>query len=199
MAKAEIGARVIETHVGYFIDPIDPDPRAFALSDIAWALSNMCRYNGHTKRFYSVAEHSLLVADLLRKWGHGKEAALQGLMHDASEAYLPDLASPLKRDGWGAGFREAEERLMSLLSARFGFPWPMLRAVIEADITLLWCEAHVLLPSRGKTWGDYEKRGRWYIENNSDVIQWLQEGKRRFWHDDQWRAWLNHVLDAGAK
>jgi len=199
MNEAAIGSRAIETACGLFIDPIDPDPVQFRLSDIGHALGNMCRFNGHTSRHYSVAEHSLLVGDLLALWGHGKQSILQGLMHDASEAYLPDLASPLKRDGWGVGFREADNLLMERLAGRYGFPWPMLSAVIEADITLLWCEAHVLMPSGGKTWWHYETQGRWFVENNSDVIEWIRGGKRREDHGQMVTTWQLNVMNKGAK
>lgn len=199
MKTAEIKSRVIETACGLFIDPIDPDPVQFRLSDIGHALGNMCRYNGHTSRFYSVAEHSLLVGDLLSQWGHGKATILQGLMHDASEAYLPDLASPLKRDGWGKAFSEADNLLMERIAGRYGFAWPMLSAVIEADLTLLWCEAHVLMPSGGKTWGLYESSGRWFVENNSEVIEWIRRGKRRDDHGELVTLWQLSVMNEGAK
>jgi hypothetical protein len=197
MKTAEIGSRVIETACGLFLDPIDPDPAQFRLGDIGHALSHMCRYNGACSRFYSVAEHSMLVGDLLRQWGCGRQTILTGLMHDASEAYLPDLASPLKRDGWGTGFRDAENLLLERLAERFGFDWPMCKQVKEADEAVMWCETHVLMPSGGKTWGAYETRGKWFVENHSDVIEWVKGGKRRF--EPQATAWWMEVTGEGAK
>lgn len=66
------------------------------ICDIAHALSNLCRFNGHTARFYSVAEHCLHVADLLEHMDCDRETVLAGLLHDAAEAYTGDIISPIK-------------------------------------------------------------------------------------------------------
>ena len=81
----------IETYSGkqFYLDGTDTD--SIVIEDIAHALANLCRYNGHTNRFYSVAEHSVLVS-----YAVPKEYALWGLMHDASEAYLSDIPRPFK-------------------------------------------------------------------------------------------------------
>lgn len=69
-------------------------PCDICIEDIAHALSQLCRYTGHTNTFYSVAQHCLLIAD---KIPGGPEVKLAALLHDAAEAYVNDLASPLKR------------------------------------------------------------------------------------------------------
>jgi hypothetical protein len=79
----------IETYTGVRFDPFDPDN--IRLLDIAHALSNICRFTGHSNRFYSVAQHSLFVADLVEP-KYKREA----LMHDAQEAYINDLSTPVK-------------------------------------------------------------------------------------------------------
>src|SRR5271156_4912831 len=79
----------IQTFTGKKFYPFNPKPQDIDIRDIAHALSNICRFTGHTKRFYSVAEHSRNVAKLVP--AHMK---LQALLHDASEAYLCDIARP---------------------------------------------------------------------------------------------------------
>jgi 5'-deoxynucleotidase YfbR-like HD superfamily hydrolase len=74
----------------------DPDPDDVDLHDIAHALSNICRFGGHTRKFYSVAEHSLRVFKAMKEAGCGPTLCLWGLLHDAPEAYLGDVVRPLK-------------------------------------------------------------------------------------------------------
>lgn len=75
----------------------DPDPNEIVIEDIAHALSNLCRFGGHTRRFYSVAEHSVLVSRLVSRRGQpGNSYIKRALLHDASEAYLGDVIRPLK-------------------------------------------------------------------------------------------------------
>ena len=75
---------------------LDPRPEEVTLEDIAHPLSNICRFNGHTKFFYSVAQHSLGVYSLLRQAGLSPVIQLKGLLHDASEAYFCDMPKPIK-------------------------------------------------------------------------------------------------------
>lgn len=73
------------------------DPNQIDITDITHALSNVCRFSGHVSRFYSVAEHSLLVYHLLLSWGvTSPKTLMTGLLHDATEAYLPDMPTPFK-------------------------------------------------------------------------------------------------------
>lgn len=87
---------MIEVASGGFVDLLNPDPGTITLEDIARGLANTCRYGGHVKRFYSVAEHAVLVRDLLRSRGAGPSCQLAALFHDAAEAYLGDVVAPLK-------------------------------------------------------------------------------------------------------
>lgn len=77
--------------------PWENNDDSFCLEDIAHSLSMQCRFNGHTKEFYSVAQHSVVIADALFPL-YGPEVALDGLMHDAAEAYLCDIPRPIKED-----------------------------------------------------------------------------------------------------
>jgi hypothetical protein len=89
------GATSIETFSGIEIDLLNPQPAAFNITDIAVGLGNLCRFSGQVRRFYSVAEHSVLVSDLLGVSGR-YDLRLAGLLHDASEAYTGDLTAPMK-------------------------------------------------------------------------------------------------------
>ena len=102
------------------MNPFDPDPEQIELADIARALANQCRFGGHTRTFYSVAQHCVLVSELIEQEGGDAQAALAALMHDAAEAYLGDLPHPIKhRSELGAAFREAEEPLECAIRDRF--------------------------------------------------------------------------------
>lgn len=74
----------------------EPSSADTCLEDVARALALKCRFTGHLSGFYSVAEHSVRVARLLRDQGYPAEVVLSGLLHDVGEAYLPDVASPYK-------------------------------------------------------------------------------------------------------
>ena len=86
----------LETFSGEKFYLFYPEKSKVCLVDIAHALSQLCRYNGHTSHFYSVAEHSIHVAQHLEDEGFSPEIALAGLMHDAAEAYVGDIISPIK-------------------------------------------------------------------------------------------------------
>lgn len=87
----------IQTHTGKKFYPLEPDMEDINIVDIAHALSNICRFNGHSNRFYSVAEHSLGCLGLARHMGLSYSHRYAALMHDAAEAYLSDVVRPIKR------------------------------------------------------------------------------------------------------
>jgi hypothetical protein len=116
----------IRTYTGKYLDVFNPDPEQIDILDIAHALANTCRFGGHTREFYSVAQHSIMVAELVPP-----ELKLQALMHDAAEAYLTDIPTPIKKRL--PGYVELEDNLMKVIAARFGFDWPMADEVKAAD------------------------------------------------------------------
>lgn len=132
----------IFTYGGGMIDPLSPNPDDITLEAVAHALANQCRWTGHVKRFYSVAEHSVLVSRI--------EPSLESLLHDASEAYLSDLARPVKHaPGLGDVYLECEERLERAIALRFSLTWPWPKKVKQADDHMLCREAQYLVPHLG--------------------------------------------------
>lgn len=144
---AQVPKHWIETIGGRRIDPLAPDEDQIDLADIAHALSNICRFTGHTREFYSVAQHSILVSRILPP-----ELRLAGLLHDASEAYLSDVSSPVKHQpDFEAAYGPAEDRLMNVIATKFGFIWPPQNPVLKmADEAILRAEARDLMPTT--TW-----------------------------------------------
>ena len=137
----------IETYTGkkFWFDRYNPEN--ITIEDIAHALSNVCRYSGHCNRYYSVAEHSYYVSFLVPP-----ELALEGLLHDASEAYMADMPSPLKQ--LLPEYKNIEKEVMRQVAEKFsleaGFDkYPEIK---QADWAQLKIEAYHLLPSRGKEW-----------------------------------------------
>lgn len=116
----------IRLHSGRYMDPFDPKPEDICIEDIAHGLSHQCRFGGHTQNFLSVAQHSIGVALLV-----SAEHKLAGLLHDASEAYLGDIPTPIKKRL--PEYMEAEDRLMRIIADKFGFQYPLHQAVKEAD------------------------------------------------------------------
>jgi hypothetical protein len=130
----------LQTVSGRWVNPFDPDPKQLDAGDIARALANQCRFGGHSRVFYSVAQHSVIVSRLVEERGGDVEEVFAALMHDATEAYLGDMPHPLKhRSPLGAAFREAEAHLEQAIRDRFGIK-PGVREIKEADRALLATE-----------------------------------------------------------
>lgn len=138
--------------------PLDPRPSEFRIEDIAGPLSRICRFGGRCSPFYSVAEHSLLVMRIVEE-AH-PDIALQALLHDAAEAYLGDVISPLKEwlVFWGPcerkptsaafDFAAMERHLHTAILIGLGVPVPSTAdaAIIkQADEIALATEARQLM------------------------------------------------------
>jgi 5'-deoxynucleotidase YfbR-like HD superfamily hydrolase len=143
----------IETFTGVKFYPLDPRLDDIFIVDIAHALANQCRFAGHCREPYSVAEHCVRVSWLLGEQHWDTLTQLEGLMHDASEAYLVDLPTPLKQSTFGRAYREAEMDLMAFIRRRFGLRDFEATAVKEADQTLLATEVRDLMPHIPEHWG----------------------------------------------
>src|SRR4051812_40444009 len=113
----------IQTLSGRRVNPLDAAPADIDPADIARALANLCRFGGHAKAFYSVAQHSAIVCDLLEERGATPDELMAALLHDAAEAYLGDVPHPIKhRSALGAAYRVAEKRLEKVIADLFALP-----------------------------------------------------------------------------
>jgi hypothetical protein len=126
------------TFSGIKFFPAEPKAHEILLLDIAHALSQINRFGGHTARPYSVAAHSLLVSSLL-PW----HLRLQGLMHDAAEAYVGDLVSPVKEQV--PEFKVLEKKVWRAVAERFDLPLVLDPLVKEADLFALRLERDTLI------------------------------------------------------
>ena len=130
----------INTYTGRQFWPLDPRVEDVDIEDIAHALSLQCRFTGHVRSFYSVAQHCVLVAECVPE-----SDRLWALLHDAPEAYLIDLARPVKQASEMRGYRDAEDRLMHVIADRFGLVGDIPASVKDADNRMLMTEAHSLM------------------------------------------------------
>ena len=125
----------ITTYTGKKFPVKQPAVFDMNLIDIAHGLSLACRFGGQIREFYSVAQHSVLVASLLPA-----KIAVYGLLHDASEAYLCDIPGPIKRLPEMEGYRELEKRYMKTIYIARGMREPnqeISRRVKKADALVL--------------------------------------------------------------
>lgn len=141
---------VISTATGRYADLANPFEHDLYLDDIAKALSKICRFTGHCSKFYSVAEHSVRVAAYLRWCGYTPQTQLAGLLHDATEAYLGDVSTPLKN--LLSSYRALERLMESKVEQQFGVTIHGRADIKYADLVLLAYEKHHLLPMEKGEW-----------------------------------------------
>lgn len=109
--------RDIKTYTGHYFNFEHIEQNTVTVNDVAKGLSNVCRFAGQCEEHYSVAQHSVLVSQIVAKLGGNWKAIFGGLMHDVSEAFLGDITSPLKRE-IGALYKPLEERTQRWLEQR---------------------------------------------------------------------------------
>jgi len=136
--------------------PDDPRGDEIEIWDIANSLAKLCRYNGHTRLFCSVAEHSVLVSLILREMGAPVEVQMQGLLHDATEAYCGDMIRPLKL--LIDLFNLKERIIWRAVAQRFNLPIRLDSRVKIADNEAVVIERRdILNRNRGVDWGNMPK------------------------------------------
>ncbi len=169
----------IQTYTGKAFDLLDPKPEQVDVRDIAHALSLLCRFTGHCERFYSVAQHSCMVARIARDLWRAEHDAecprpvlLRALLHDAAEAYVGDVSTPLKRAIRGEGqlseydvvTHRIEQVIEAALIPRAAVLVP--RGIVDlnahvqeivkrADLIALATEHAALFDSPPRPWGAY--------------------------------------------
>ena len=136
----------------------DPTPDQICLEDIAHALSNQCRFAGHSKHFYSVAEHSVYVCNRVREVleigkaiNHAeldeedRKIIAVALLHDAAEAYLLDIPRPLKIEPEMAFYRRIHDETLVIILEKFGLPTEKLDIIKHVDNELLATEKEQIM------------------------------------------------------
>ena len=137
----------ISTVSGRFFDLLAPEDYEYDISEIGHALSHICRYTGHANKFYSVAEHSVLVSRIVPS-----HLSLCGLLHDASEAFVGDVSSPLKK--LLPEYKKIEEAIQKSIANYFNLPYPFPKEIHEADKRMYWQERQSIADNgiRDKLW-----------------------------------------------
>lgn len=136
------------TYSGKPFYPLDPQEEDIRIEDIAHALAMQCRFNGHTRDFYSVAQHSVLHASYCPD-----NLKLCGLLHDASEAYIGDLIRPLKP--YCQSYKDIELKIESIIAKKYGIPFPYPTIIKEIDNRMAVTERRdLLVDSPNVDWGD---------------------------------------------
>ena len=137
----------MDTFTGKRIDVLRVQPDDVCIEDIAHSLALQCRFNGHTPRFYSVAEHSVRVSELCEKIGYNRETRLMALLHDAAEAYLGDIIRPVK---YGLGIDAMPfDRIDAVVMHKFGCEDGGGWGVTGLDLELLLVEGRDVM---GRDW-----------------------------------------------
>jgi len=140
-----MNATTMQTYTGKLVDLANFTEEDVRLRDITHSLSMINRFTGHTTVPYTVAQHSVVVSKLVPP-----EDSMWGLLHDASEAYLGDIATPLK--SFLPDYMQLERHVQRIIAKKFGLKWPMPESVKVADRRALIHEKTKLL-SVQHDWG----------------------------------------------
>ena len=142
----------MQMHSGIAFYPFDPRPEEILIEDIASHLSKICRYGGACNQFYSVAEHSVLVG-----LNCPKEYQLEGLLHDATEAFgMGDIVKPVKE-----GIPELkifEDNLYKVIAEKFELEYPIPDIVKEIDFNIMADEQEQLMNESKRKWWQLDKQ-----------------------------------------
>lgn len=140
---------IATTFSGLGLSLLDPQPDQVDIHDIARALSQINRFNGNTRFPYSVGLHSLMAAEAGASIGHTAQFKLAALMHDAAEAYVGDVSTPVK-ELLGDKFRDIERRVSEVIYRKYGVDEVLVysdtmrdidRTLANAERSLLICDA----------------------------------------------------------
>jgi hypothetical protein len=143
--QAVLRSSWIPTFSGRAFDVVDPSSRDISIRDIAHSLSMQCRFGGHCRRFYSLAEHGLLLSRTV-----DRKLALCALLHESAHAYIQEVIIPLRP--LLAGYQELTSRVWAMVAKRFRLPLVLPAAIRQADFRLLATEIEYLLLPTPKPW-----------------------------------------------
>lgn len=161
----------IITYTGKKFYHLNAQPEMVCEEDIAHSLSQLCRWTGHTRYFYSVAQHSVYTSRICPP-----EIAFDCLMHDSSEAYLGDMNRPLKHfTAAGPAYLEIEEKVEQVIFEKFGVPYPMSPEVKKYDVQMLYAEKAQLMNVSESTQYEARKWGTDETQANIVINRWNPE------------------------
>jgi hypothetical protein len=163
----------IETYTGKKFYPFYPNAEDIDIQDIAHSLSMQCRFNGHTRYFYSVAEHSFLIANYLENQGASHQLCLAGLLHDAAEAYLGDVVRPVKQ--LVPALVEAENHLQATIYQKYGITVENLALIDLLDTRILRDEHEQVMNINNNEWATdrYQRLGVQIVGYRSKYVEEL--------------------------
>lgn len=164
----------IQTFTGKQVFPLNPQADDIDIEDIAHALSMICRYTGHTRVFYSVAQHATLMTWVCNKTGYTLAERRAALLHDASEAYLCDVARPIKP--YLGDYRDFEDNLTKVIFDKFGVPYPLPPVIKQLDLVMLATERRDLLATPPIPWVSTEN----ITPLDFEIIPWPPRTAKEF-------------------
>jgi hypothetical protein len=150
MGSLHYNSDTFTTVTGLRVKAVDPKPSDINLTDIATALSRICRFGGHVRGHVSVAAHCVLVSRIVKDMGGTLQQQFHALLHDASEAYIGDMISPLKQHQ--PEFEEVEDRWALAIGEAFGVGDVLKKGdplVKAADVRAFHSEWRDNFPERG--------------------------------------------------
>ena len=130
--KYNISKGIINTFSGLKVDLLNPTADMIDIMDIAKGLAYKAHFAGQTPFYFSIAQHSTLVHDLMRDEIKDNKMLLLGLLHDASEAYIGDMVKPLKNHL--PFFRETEDKLMEVICEKYGLDFSRIHEIKKFDL-----------------------------------------------------------------
>ncbi|HAV79570.1 MAG TPA: hypothetical protein DCX55_02475, partial [Erythrobacter sp.] len=129
---------------GKRFDLLDPSGSDFDIDDVAHGLAHVCRYAGQCRKFYSVAEHSILVSETVADF------AYEALLHDAAEAFIGDITRPLKQ--LLPDYKAIEADIEEAINERFGLSKAAKPVIKEADLRVLAAEQMQVMAPECADW-----------------------------------------------
>lgn len=166
-----------QTYTGKAVYPMSLEVEDICIEDIAHSLSMQCRYNGHSRLFYSIAEHCILMTQKAPP-----EYALEVLLHDASEAYLTDVPSPIKP--FLTNYRDIEKAAEEVIAKKFKLQYPFPQIVKDLDMSILNDEKDFFMGEGERDWNlkapylDVEFLGLSCYQAKKKFLQLYKELKR---------------------
>lgn len=139
-----------QTYTGKKFWTLDPKPEEVDLKDIAHSLAFQCRFNGHSKQFYSIAQHSVLVSKMVPQ-----EQTLAALFHDAAETYTGDIVRPLKKF-LPPEFKKIEKEIEDAIFKHFNITDVNHTEIKKADKRALFTEMRDLMEEPTEKWEDVD-------------------------------------------